>query len=990
MNRFSCFSANSASFRHQLGWIGIALLACLFSPAAPHAAAQGGNLGGFGTLGGVEPTGRYPSEQYYLALEVYRSGNLEQAIDLFERVPTRRDPNGRWIDSIPVLAMRAECYWHLGHLTAMRETLDQVFQIAIRNRGWLSRIDWNNAIRQGTVAAPRSGLWPEAQAVRRLPVSNEIMYSSGRLLNEAALLQGGAIEEANIRTMDVVEIMRGLAIASYRKRILMGPLAEQDPIASRLLDATKYPAGVGLPIARSLVGSLRAAERFSYHDDQQAIANASQSAMLNGSVHPLSPIAMLTHASALAGSEQPAGAIPVALTVVNSAAALRQPELIGEAMQLAAGCASTPQQAETVRKAATTAATVMHRKSRLASLHCMVAAADAAISANNLDAAATALSQAQTLSARRDVIQPRMDAYGAYVTARLAAARGQSVGIGSATEVDKSLGLMNKFALNRRIRNRELISMPRIYQLNLVRQATGKTLGGKSSDKLLKAYSNDPPDDVWRRDAVDALASLMVDRIGTNIARVHLAAAQSYGEEVLVKADELFAARFLQRLPLGGRIAQIRHIARSDENLLSKEAIAFRQKAGQPMKELRQAALAVAQPNAITAQKLEAAACAIALSRIHVPRTMTPPLEEKLPVAKLPPRTGLLTFVDAGNKTYATLSADGKTVMWTIAGAARLSGEVGRVLRGIGVGKPRGQRMPEDDSWRKEAVALRRHLLPDDATITADRFDELIVVPDGPLWYLPFEMLPIGGEDSPLIADSIRVRYAATPGLAIHPVAPPPINRTIGLVSDLFFAPRDPELNESIAQSVVDGVDDPVRIPEMVDTPTGLLGNSVGHLVVAAARSPNMKAPLTTMIASHDQANPAGTIAGWMRFPAEIPRSAVLAGFRTPVDVGQMGKGEEVFLTLCALNAAGVRNVLLSRWAVGGESTAIAMRELVQELPFTGMVASWQRAKMVLRRSELDPMAEPLLTKADHQYVGLTGNEPLFWAGYMVTAPLQP
>ena len=40
--------------------------------------AQSGSGRRFGTLGGVEPAGQYPSPQYYVALEAYRAGDLEQ------------------------------------------------------------------------------------------------------------------------------------------------------------------------------------------------------------------------------------------------------------------------------------------------------------------------------------------------------------------------------------------------------------------------------------------------------------------------------------------------------------------------------------------------------------------------------------------------------------------------------------------------------------------------------------------------------------------------------------------------------------------------------------------------------------------------------------------------------------------------------------------------------------------------------------------------
>ena len=179
-------------------------------------------------------------------------------------------------------------------------------------------------------------------------------------------------------------------------------------------------------------------------------------------------------------------------------------------------------------------------------------------------------------------------------------------------------------------------------------------------------------------------------------------------------------------------------------------------------------------------------------------------------------------------------------------------------------------------------------------------------------------------------------------------------------------------------------------MPKVIDTPTGLLGNKIGHLVIAAPRAPHPKNQLLMSVAPYDQTRPLGTLAAWMRFPVEVPRSAMLVGFRTPLDAGKMGNGDELFMTLCALNSAGVRSVMLSRWAVGGESSALALRELLQELPFTGMNASWNRARMILRRSELDPSAEPLLTKAEYDREGVTGNEPLFWAGYMVSSPNEP
>ncbi|MCH5377336.1 MAG: CHAT domain-containing protein [Planctomycetes bacterium] len=702
----------------------------------------------------------------------------------------------------------------------------------------------------------------------------------------------------------------------------------------------------------------------------------------------------------MAGAAKVEGVVPLAIQSVHVAAALEQPEFIGEAMQLAAGCCNA-QQAPTVVQAAVTVSNAMVRQSRLAALHSLIAGADAAITAEDLDSATRLLADANALGSRRDVTLPRLNAYAAYVAARLAAARGSSIGITKPSDLDAALDRMAGFALNHRIRSRSLVSMPRVYQLGLIQQAVGNSLGANTSEQLLRAYCEDPPIDVWRRDPVDALAGVMVDRSVAQMARLNLAASGGYAEPFLLASDSLFRSRFLQRLPLAGRIAQIRALAGFEDGVLDPLAIEIRKQMGREMADLRAAAQAAggaAQAaggagqaaegiDPAQAEMMEARACALALARFPLPQSVPPRLGEKAPVAGLPAKTGMLTFTFVGNKLFATLSADGKVSMWPVAAGTRLSREIGQLLREIGVGKSRGNRLPEDDSWRDMAASLRQQLIPEEVNATSDRFDELIVVPDGPLWYLPFEILPIGAPESQLMGDQMAIRYAPTPGFALQPAASAAVSPTIGICADLFFAPRDPEQNEAIIQSIVDVVKDPLRLPQDAETPTSLLGDKVGHLLVASPRAANPKSPLMMSPAPYDQTSPYGTLAAWLRFPVQGPKSVVLCGMRTPVGVGQMGTGDEVFTTLCALHAAGVRSVLLSRWAVGGESTATAIRELVQELPFDGMNAAWARARAVLRSTELNPAAEPLLMKAEHKLEGLTGDQPLFWAGYLLSSP---
>jgi tetratricopeptide (TPR) repeat protein len=980
-------SRNSASLSHRGLLTPILLAVWAMAMFSDSSWGQAG-VGQFGTLGGVEPGGQYPPPQYYVGLDAFRSGDIESALDLFEQSyrSSRRDVRGRMIEAIPSLAMLAECHWQIGNLKTAKELIDQAFDIAIRYRGWLGRIDWTKALQTGTARTVPQGLWPEAASVRLAPVADQLMIGSGQPLTEARLLAGGAIEEPNLRSMDLVEIMRGLAVASHRRRVILGPLAKDDPLAAGLLDATKFPAGLQIPIARTLIGALRTTGYASVLDDKRALEEAAENAMFSGAAHPLSAITTLSQVYALAGSDQAATAAPLALNLAHASAALRQDEFIGESLQLAAGCA-TVEQAAVVRQTASMIANAMQRRSRLATLHSLIAGADASITCGDLETATTMLTQAQTLSSRRDVVLPRLNAYAAYVRARLAAGRGASIGYTQPTELDEAITQMESFTLNLNIRRQPLISMPRVFQLAMIRQSIGTSLGGATSDALLQEYCDEPPVALWRRDPVDALTAVTVDRSLEHTARVNLAVSAGYAEKALVAIDQMLAARFAQRLALGGRVAQVRAIARGDDQWLGPAVVDFRNQAPAAVKELRAAVIAAADPNLQQIENLEAKACAAALSRVALPAVVPPTIEEKRSVAQLPDRTAMLTFTFVGNRLIGTLSHQGKTSMWNVASAARISTGVAQVTRGFGAGRTRGNRLPEDESWKEDAVKLRRLLLPDDSTITADQFDHLIVVPDGSLWYLPFEILPLGEADSRLMGDEIAIRYAPTPGLAIKPAALPSAQRAVGLAADAFFAPRDKELNESIVQSIVDVVNECVKLPDDQETPTSLLGKKIGHLVVVAPRIPNPQNLLLTSLASYDQASPYGTLAAWMRFPAQVPTTVVLFGYRSGADAGQLGSGEELFVPLMALHAAGVRSVMISRWAVGGESSALALRELLQELPFIGLNEAWSRARMVLRRTELNPAAEPLLLKAEHARESLTGEEPLFWAGYLVSSP---
>ena len=124
----------------------------------------------------------------------------------------------------------------------------------------------------------------------------------------------------------------------------------------------------------------------------------------------------------------------------------------------------------------------------------------------------------------------------------------------------------------------------------------------------------------------------------------------------------------------------------------------------------------------------------------------------------------------------------------------------------------------------------------------------------------------------------------------------------------------------------------------------------------------------------------AGIIGDCLRLPIAAPETILLPGFSGNLG----GNGNELFMLSTALYAMGSQQFVISRWPVGGQSTATLLREAIGELGNAPLRDVWQRAVNRLRTQQVDPDLEPLLSSGDRQQPNLTGDQPLFWSGYMV------
>jgi hypothetical protein len=950
------------------------------------------------------PQNTYPNPQYYLALEIYREGDLATAAEAFDGAlgRCRRDTNGRWIDAIPVHAMLGECFYQAGDLPAATEQFDFALGLAIQHRGWLSSLEWQDALVAAQRVPDSASRWAGGQIPGIVPLNDKMKLNTGSRDTEGMLRRGGTFESARLTTVDAVEIMRGLALAAYRRRVIFGPLSDQAEVVRQAIDATKYPQGLALPIPRALIGAMRGCEKFAAAQDDATLTDAGQTAVIGGAVHPLSPLVLLAAARANAMREQYAAAVPIALQAAVAASALRQPEFVGEAMMIAVGCVDEKASGALIGQATSAAAAHM-QKGRLASVGCLLAAIEAASLAGDVNAAQLALSEVGAMLQRRDIVQPRLAAHGEYLTALVTAQAGGSFGLGEPSAIDAALTRMFTFTSgngpslrrgNQRRPGGTVPATPRLFQLGLVTAGVrNRGVGGKVVDEKLNQFAGDPPAEVWRADPVDAIAFQVFDRTPMIAAQIVSAVKRNAPTDLMPLVDSLHRSRFLNTQVLGGRVLQVRRLAAAEKTLLAQDSTAFIAKPPQPlslMMDTLAAPVPVAGSNELAqrGQRLESLATFLALKRIVLPPTSPRPLTNSSDLMKLSKECGVLTLVDVGGTVVAVLVANEKVKTWNVTAAKSINSDIVKLLREIGVtGNRQASRLEGEATWKQNAAPLRRKLIPDEYLEDILPLSDLVIIPDGPLWYLPWELLPLGDENADLLGDKVAIRYAPTPGLAIYPVAYGVADRPTGFVSQLFFAPRDGDLNQQLIDQISEVLKTPVKLPGDPAVAANLIGDSIGPLAVFGVVTPNPANPLALSPAVYDAATPQGSLAAWMRFPSRVPNAVILPGYRTTASGTALGDGRELSMTLIAMHCAGVRDVVISRWPVGGESTSILMKEFLQELPFEGVQPAWRRAIQSLRQAPLRPEGEPLLGAKDQKLEELTGSHPIFWSGYLIDSP---
>ena len=339
-----------------------------------------------------------------------------------------------------------------------------------------------------------------------------------------------------------------------------------------------------------------------------------------------------------------------------------------------------------------------------------------------------------------------------------------------------------------------------LFHISLV---DGLYMSGDISDRvgpiLYDLVLRDPTPADWATSPLESLSVLMTP---------HPFPYEHWFEAVLKRnkepelaleiADRVRRHRFFSTLPLGGRLLALRWVLEGPKELLNEQALLERQDLLAKYTRYQELAIeakkietALAQRPAVEegndARKEQARqlsqlgtisqAQEVILREIAVRREpvemIFPPLRKTKDIQlALPEGQALLAFfATSSDNLYGFMFSKQKYAMWRIGATAQLHRHLTAMLRDMGNTDGNRQLTFQDlsrDAWKKSAGKVVEVLFDKSNVDLGAKFEELIIVPDGPLWYLPFEALPTGPKDDPKpLLSHVRVRYAPTVGLAI-------------------------------------------------------------------------------------------------------------------------------------------------------------------------------------------------------------------------------
>lgn len=952
-------------------------------------------------------TSDLPGQEYWLAFGPYFEGEYRRAGNDFAQGAQTAFKSGqnRFLDSCCYWVMNGEARFHLGDYAGAINQYEQAIALYLQ----FTRDNWQGRVTQPNISTNNSAVqraqvtWYTPRrnmVVPGLPDTMQMMF--GRLDAERAFSEGGVVQNAELHRVNVIEIMRTVAIALQRRRWIKGDICQHDPLSRQILDGLKL-AGTGdatlLSRCNQVLLGLAVAGTGDLDRAREVLAGSLQFGA--GMDHPLTAIAMLELARIQLQQDDPASAAGMALEASFAAAVFSQYDIVEQALALGT---EIHLRSDRSLYPPLPAAIVWANRNRARAMQVSLAVrqADCLAEAGSTAASIQLLDDAQRLGTRSDILRGPLSGRLGYLRAVNLFSAG-SFDPGSAALAEGLKG----FAAGSRW----------LYQIGLVNSLVANGgVTGRQADLLYGLLLGDPQEIHWRSDPIEAMSFLTSAHLSSIEAWLDIAIENRSYDRAVEIAELLRRHRFYATQPLAGRLVSMRWMMHGYDEAVGEKALAQRAdfmtrlpayaeltlRAGQ----VRQALLGIPlQPPAdsdrekeqrdlfvqamqIGAQQ-ESLLASLALKREPATMVFSPSVDLSTLRSGFGPDTTVLYAVETERSCHLfEISARGTKLLATHK-VREVSSFVNRVLKELAlVDRQLTAEQLQGSGYRESVWELTGKFLPGFEPASLGGGGGLLLVPDGSLWNLPFEALLFGAdaENSRFLADLCVPRYAPTLYLGLEAG-----RRWKKPVRSAFF-PGQPdravpvEIVREATVRMAAGAHDTGTWEDRLMIPSSLLSHVVDQVVVLTGMEmPRKAGPFALLPMQKDIGRTGNSLAAWQSLPFDGPDVVVMPCFEPEGAYGVapgLG-GQDLFITSMAMIASGSRTILFSRWPTRGKSVVGLTEEFLRGLADLPPAVALHQATHWMRKQPLEFAFEPR-AKAPADPADVLCDHPLFWAGYLV------
>lgn len=957
------------------------------------------------------PLGSVPNADYYAAFDDYHDGNYVAAGKGFVAAGRGAIKAGSnyWIDSICYHTMAGECLYQMGQYRDALARYDTALNLYLSYPNWLVQVRFPPTV----VAASRVSVAPwgaSTRGVQSALIPDKIPIAQGSFnLTPLGNNQFGAAAPQE-RAINVKEIVRCICLALRRKRELMGPVGPLDEMTERLVSAlVQGPAqpnhwsacwdDLKLALAHSLAGK-----------DAQAKPILQRAILAGGQMdHDLTCVALHELGRIALSEADFATASGFFEEAGYSAFHYGDVGMLEESLRygfLTHVLANRPEVYPPVGLATPWAT---KQKLRQLSASLLIMTAENAATLGEPSAAATALANLSTLIRNNNLSLGRLGARANWMAAW------NQYQLGHVAKGDEALQAALSFQSNG--------GSLWLFHMNLVdAYYQNNSDKWRTANQLFEMVLRDPTPADWLSDPLEALSALTVPHPEKYEHWFELAVSPraKQAEAAIEIADALKRHRFLNSTLLGGRALALRWLLEGPETLLNQKAIQEKQDLltryeawSELSKETHRLHAALDDlplvPGGADQQKEQTASLArltevtllqeallrqIAVRREAASITFPPRIKAKEFLKSMPEGTGLLAFQAVKGQLWAFLVSKDRYEPWQLGPVESLRKPVGAMLRGMGnfdANAPVALGQLKEADWQKPARDLFTGMFTGSRQNVPAELQELIIVPDSLMWYVPFEALPISGDkEAPRMISKVRIRYTPLASLALPDSRSRPRGTHVAAVLGKMHPNLDPEVSQQRFAQLTQAISGASAVGKNLPAGSAIYSSLFDQLIVMDDLNPAQHAGYNLAPLSLDRGKPLSTLDDWLGLPWRGPDQIMLPGFHTMAEHSlnakkkvKLNPGEDLFVPACGLMGTGARTILLSRWRTGGASSFNLVREFAQELPHVTASAAWQRSVQLAMAEPLDPALEPRVNPKGGTLPETTAH-PFFWAGYLL------